>query len=698
MEFAQYRQNFVQQLRVNAQSWGRTPEEEFVFEMMDRLESMDELVDPFVQYFGQRGPRNALMKIDGYSLDPADKTLVLFQSDFRNNENPETITRTDLENSYKQMMNFLTVANDGLMMNYCDESNEYVKIAEDLRRRLAIKYVNDGEDESIEKIRLIVLTNASLSERVKNLDDNEFLGRKVEREVWSIERLFELDSLGLEREAVEIDTAAFGVAGIPCIRAELSSDLDYDAYLAVMPGRFLSDVYYKYGSRLLEGNVRAFLSNKGKINQGIRRTILTEPTKFFTYNNGIACTAESVTVKRGENGPMLVAMKDFQIINGGQTTASLTSAFLKDGSKLEQIFVPVKITVIRKGEDYDSMVSKISKYANSQNKVTDADFFSNHPFHVEFERLSKQVVAPAVNGSVTQTMWYYERSRGKYNQEMFKMKESEKAAYQTKFPKSQVIKKEELAKYYNTIQQRPWIVVLGSAKNMAKFAEEIDSIWSTQKQKINEEFFRRMICAAIMFRETDKIVAKAPWYEVGGFKSQVIPYTIAKLLHGLPEGYSLDFDKIWRQQTMYLSLSTEIERLAQITNEFIQESNGALVSEYVKRKSTWDKFVELPYAYSDAFLKSLVDLRLIQEKENSAAKDQKLSDDLDVETKIFSLGSDYWNKLLKEGLERKILGPMDIDLLKRASTISQGKFFPNPRQSKELWKLRERLGKNGVLI
>ncbi len=698
MELSQYRRDFVQQLRVNAQAWGYTPEEQFIREMVDRLEGMEEIADPFIQYFGQKGPNGILMKIDGYSIDPSDKSLILFQSDFRNTEDAENITQTDLETAYKRMMGFLQVALDGKLPYYCDESNEYVKIANDLKRRFAIKYVNDGEDESIEKIKLIVFTNASMSSRIKNLPDGEFQGRKVERTIWSIERLYELDSSGLDREAVEIVASDFGLKGIPCLKAELSEGLDYDAYLAIMPGKFLSDIYYKYGSRLLEGNVRAFLSNKGKINQGIRRTILTEPTKFFTYNNGIACTAESIALGRSESGTIIKSIKDLQIINGGQTTASLTSAFLKDKSTLENIFVPVKITVIRSEQEYDDMVSKISKYANSQNKVTDADFFSNHPFHVEFERLSKSVVAPAVNGSVTQTMWYYERARGKYNQEMFKMRESQRNAFQAKFPKNQVIKKEELGKYFHSIEQKPWLVVLGAAKNMAKFAEAIDDIWEKRKQDINESFFKRMICAAIMFRQTDKMVAKAPWYETGGFKSQVIPYTIAKLLHELPKGYTIDWDKIWRGQAMYPSLVAEIEKLTKITNEFIQDSNGALVSEYVKKKTTWERFMEVPYELSNDFVKSLTNERLVKEEQEAAAKEQALSNDLDIEKQIFILGSSYWKRLWTEGLERRILGPMDVQLLKKASTISEGRFFPNPKQVKDLWKLRERLGKNGVLI
>ncbi len=699
MDIDQYRTDFIQQIRINAQTNGLTPDEEFVQTIVEKLNEMGELTDPFIQYFGQRGPKNSMMKIDGYSIDPSDKSLIFFQSDFRNNDDEETLIKTDLENRYKQMSAFLVACASGTLANYCDDSNEYVKVARDIQRRLAIKYVNEGEDESIEKFKLIVFTNASLSSKVKSLSDEEFLGRKVERDIWSLERFYEIDSLGVEREPVEILASDFGVPGIPCIKAEMSEGLDYDAYLAIVTGKFLSDIYYKYGSRLLEGNVRAFLSNKGKINQGIRRTILEEPTKFFTYNNGIACTAESITIKKTEQGAVIASMRDFQIINGGQTTASLTSAFLKDKSQLENIFVPMKLTVIRSDEQYDEMVQKISRYANSQNRVTDADFFSNHPFHVEFEKLSKRIVAPAARGSITQTMWYYERSRGKYNQEMFKMKDSEKVAFQTKYPKNQVIKKEELGKYYNTIAVKPYVVTKGAVKNMADFAKTVDDIWQNRRQEINDSFFKKQVCGAIMFKETDRMVADAPWYQTGGFKSQVIPYTIGKVLSSIPNGYSLDWDKIWHDQTMYPSLTREVEIISKIANDFIQDSHGALVSEYVKRESTWEAFKNLSYQPQPEFLKSLVSDKLIKERENAAAKDEKIGLDLNVETEIFKLGGPYWRKLMQEGQERQILGPMDISLLKIACSIDTARpMVPTPKQAKDIWKIRDRLGKNGVLI
>ncbi len=698
MDLEQYRKDFVDQINLDAQVMGTTPDIRFVEDRVEALEDMGDLEDPNIKYFGQKG-RAGKMVVDGYSFNPSERALVLFQGDYRNTPEKQTITRTELEDRFKQMKRFLEACLNGTLANYCDDSNEYVKVADEIRRRFSIKHVNNEEDQSIERVRFIIFTNAGLSTLVRNVEDDDIEGLRIERTIWSLERFFELYNSGLEREAIEIDFQSFGSDGIQCIKADMDGQLDYDAYLAIIPGKLLSDIYYRYGSRLLEGNVRAFLSNRGKINQGIRRTILTEPTKFFTYNNGIACTADKIEIAQKDHSLVITNVSDLQIINGGQTTASLTSAYLKDKSDLANIYVPAKITVIHNSSDYDEMVQNISRYANSQNKVTDADFFSNHPFHIAFEALSKRVLAPAAKGAVSQTYWYYERSRGKYNQEMFKMKESEKNAFQMKYPKNQIIKKEELGKYYNTIECKPNWVVRGAAKNMNEFAKKIDEIWSKNKEQVNEAFFKHMVCAAIMFRETDKLVAHAPWYQTGGFKSQVIPYTIAKVLSALPEGRTLDWDLIWRKQTMYPELVSLIEFVAKTTNDFIQDTNGALVSEFAKREETWKKYRDLALDLPDSFVRTLVDANELKDEKRLAAKDQKETNDLDIETKIYELGASYWRKLLQEGQERGLLGPMDIGLLKVICSIDTARpQFPSPKQMKAIWKIRKRLGDNGVLI
>ena len=694
--FDEYRKEYLDDVRINAQIDGTLPDEFFFSDALNKLSSMGEIIDPRIKPMQKKCRNNRIMSFDAYAFDESDKSVVIIANDFKD-EADATLTRTEIDTIKTRMLNFLQEAYDEKLSDYFDITDEMLQVGRNIGRRMKIDYVNLDNDDSIDKIKLFIITNKILSEKVTSFRSDDFLGKKVELNVWSIRRFYDLYQSGRDREAILIETSKYGLSGIPCIKAEMSGNLDYDAYLAIVPGKFLNEIYYEHGSRLLEGNVRAFLSNRGKINKGIRETIRKEPTKFFTYNNGIACTASKVTLS--SDGHMIESMEDLQIINGGQTTASLTSAALKDKLSLDNIFVPMKLTVV-KNDDYDSMIQNISKYANSQNKVKDSDLFSNHPFHRTFEMLSKKVQAPIFGDNVNNTFWYYERSRGKYEQEQFKFViKSEKENFFKKYPKNQVIKKEELSKYFTCAElQRPDMVSKGSEKCMAFFAEYIDDKYQKNPEYFNEQFYKIAICYTILFRTTDRIVNKAPWYNVGGYKLNIVPYTISKLLYSIPKGYSLDYELIWKKQQLYPSLNAEIERLAMITNKFIQKSNGIIVTEYCKKEDTWKLFQEYNYNLSKEFLDDLVSKDLIDSKIKSEIKEEKLKKEVNIMTEIYNLGGDYWQKLLDEGLRRKILSYTEMDLLKLAVDFGKGKKAPSDKQAKFIWKIREKLDKAGVLV
>lgn len=695
-KFEDYKKEYLDEVRINAQIDGTLPDEYFFQDALDKLSSMGELIDPIIKPIQKKCRNNKIMSIDGYAFDESDKSIVLISNDFKDAFDV-TLTDSEKEIIKNRMLNFLQEAYDGKLNNFFDITDEMIKIGNDIGRRMKIDYVNLEKDDSIDKIKLFIVTNKTLSSNVKSFKCDDFLGKKVELNVWSIRRFYDLFQSGRDRESIIIDTSKYGLDGIPCIKAEMSGNLDYDAYLAIVPGQFLNEIYYEHGSRLLEGNVRAFLSNRGKINKGIRETIRKEPTKFFTYNNGIACTASQVTLS--SDGRMIESMEDLQIINGGQTTASLTSASLKDKLSLDNIFVPMKLTVV-KNDDYDIMIQNISKYANSQNKVKDSDLFSNHPFHRTFEVLSKKIQAPIYGDNINNTFWYYERSRGKYEQEQFKfVRKSEKDNFLKKYPKNQVIKKEELSKYITCAKLlRPDIVSKGSEKCMSFFAEYIDDKFIKTPEYFNEEFYKMAICYTILFRSTDRIVNKASWYNVGGYKLNIVPYTISKLLHSIPQGYSIDFDLIWKKQQLYPSLNFEIEKLARITNEFIQRSNGVIVTEFCKKEETWKLFKEYEYKLSRAFIDDLISKELIESKIKSEIKEEKLKKDVNIMTEIYNLGSDYWQKLIDEGNKRQILSYTEVDLLKLAVEFGRGRKFPSDKQAKFIWKIREKLDNAGVLV
>lgn len=694
--FEEFRNEYLEDVRINAQIDGTMPDEFFFSDALEKLSSMGELVDPRIKPTQKRCRNNRIMSFDAYCFDESDKSVVLVSNDFKDTADA-TLTKTEIDTIKARMLNFLQEAYDEKLGVYFDITDEMLAVGRDIGRRMKIDYVDIENDNSINQIKLYIITNKLLSEKVTSFRSEDFLGKKVELNVWSVKRFFDLYQSGRDREPIVIDTKKYGVEGIPCIKAEMSGSLDYDAYLAIVPGQFLHNIYYEHGSRLLEGNVRSFLSNRGKINKGIRETIRKEPTKFFTYNNGIACTAAKISLS--EDGRFITSMEDLQIINGGQTTASMTSAVLKDKLPLDNVFIPMKLTVI-KNDDYDTMIQNISRYANSQNPVKEADLFSNHPFHRTFETLSKKVAAPIYGDNVNNTFWYYERSRGKYEQEQLKfVRKSEKDAFFRKYPKSQVIKKEELAKYFTCGELlRPDIVSKGSAKCMSFFAEYIDEKYQKNPEYFNDEFYRMAICFVILFRTTDKIVNKAEWYNVGGYKLNIVPYTISKLIQSIPKGYCLDYDLIWKKQQLYPSLNAQIEKIARITNEFIQKSNGIIVTEYCKKEDTWKKYKDVSISLDKSFLDDLASKEIIESKIQSSIKEKKLEKDVNCMVEVYNLGSTYWTNLLAEGMKRHILSPTEMDLLKLAVAYADGKKFPSDKQAKLIWKIREKLDQAGVLI
>lgn len=694
--YEEFEQEFLDDVRINAQIEGTTPDDYFLNDILGRLSSMGEITDPQVAPMQKKCRNGRIMSFDAYAFDESDKSVVLISNDFVDDING-VLTRTQIEQYKQRMINFLQEAYDEKLNQYFDMTDSLLFTGRDIGRRMHVDYVKLDDDTSIDKVKLIIVTNKGLSERIKTLHSDDFNGKKVEVNVWSLTRLYELYESGREKEPIIIETNKYGIEGIPCIKAEMSGNLDYDAYLAIVPGKFLHEIYYEHGSRLLEGNVRAFLSNRGKINKGIRLTIKNEPTKFFTYNNGIACTASQITLS--EDGHMIVAMEDLQIINGGQTTASLTSAVLKDKMSLDNIFVPMKLTVV-KNDDYDTMIQNISKYANSQNKVKDSDLFSNHPFHRTFEALAKRIQAPAHGEAVNNTMWYYERSRGKYEQEQFKFtKKSERENFVKKYPKNQVIKKEELSKYFTCAELlRPDQVSKGPEKCMSFFAEKIDEKYQKSPESFNDQFFKNCICYTILFKTTDKIVHKSDWYISETYtKPGVVAYIISKLLSSIPSGYCLDYNMIWRKQELYPSLNAEIERLAHMTFDYVQKLGGNGM-EHFKKEETWKLFKSASYKPSRDFLDDLINSEVIESQSRSETKENKLSKKLDIETEIIMAGETYWEGLIKEGLNRHLLSTTEIDLLRVAARVQKTGKIPSPKQCQWIWKIRTKLEDAGVLV
>ena len=703
MEIEEYRKQFIDEIRNDASLEGSDPESFFIERTLTDLENIGELTGPIPMSVEIRNSKRQILAFDGYSYDEADGALILIASEFTNQRDiAPTLTNSRIEELLLYMQRFIEESVNGNIQNYCDDSDPAVNIANEFRKKIGKGMVST----EILRFKFIIISNYTLSKQVKNLKQPNFLGRPVSLNVWTLERFFQ-SYISNSSEIIEIETKDFNCDGIPCLKANLGDNSYYDAYLGIVPGEFLAKIYYEYGSRLLQGNVRAFLSFRGNVNKGIRSTIMKQPENFFTYNNGIAIVARSVNFS--SDGSKITYFKDLQIINGGQTTAALASAIIKNEAPkgMDNLFVPMKLTVLNVNDDmsedqiqnYNELTKTISECANSQNAVKPADFFSNHPFHVKMEQLSRKVMAPPVGGNPYQTVWFYERSRGKWEQEQMKMNAHQREMFKQKNPKEQLITKEKLAKCYNTILMHPDQVCKSSSDNFKVFAPYIDSIYENDRDRINDEFFKKCICSIIIFDKLDKLISKEAWYPKGGNKAQITPYTISKLMTLLPKGTDLDWVSIWNKQTLYPTLATELLRLAFFTHKYLEnKANGGLVRSLCRLVGTWSDFKEVEFKLSETFLHSLISKEETKASEQAAKRAHKFNSKIDVSVEIFKLGAPYWINVYQTLAKEEILSYGDCDFIRSISAhISRGT-LPTSAQCRRLLKIIEKAEDKGYIM
>lgn len=699
----EYRKQFLDELRFDAEHDGTDAGTKFIEKVLDELEDIGELKAPCPFPVEIRGYRGRLMSFDAYAYDEADSALILISSEFVNErESVENLTNSRIDELVSRMENFIEEVVNGDISKYCDESDDVIGLAREFRRKIG----KSMETTEIMRFKFLIISNLTLSRQVKNLTQDDFLNRPVELNVWTLERLYQTFTSNTS-EIIEFDTKDFGCDGLQCLKANIGNDNDYDAYLGIVPGKFLANLYLKYGSRLLQGNIRAFLSVRGAINKGIRNTIINHPQNFFTYNNGIAIVARSVVFSK--DGKNIVHFKDFQIINGGQTTASLANALIKREIKhnMENLFVPMKLTVLNVDDDmseeqierYNDITKTISECANSQNSVTKSDFFSNHPFHVKMEELSRKVLAPAVDGSPYQTMWFYERSRGKWEQEQMKLSPAQKKRFCECSPKKQVIKKEKLAKCFNSILMRPHYVCQSAAVNFSRFAPYVEDLYENHRDSINEVFFKKSVCYVIMLDTLAYIVSRADWYPKGGNKAQIVPYSISKLMAVLPRDYDIDWQYIWQKQRLYPELANELYKISYSAHIFLMDkAKGGVVRSFATLESTWNEFKNIPYDLGNEFIATLRPLAETKHEERAARKTQKFNSSLDLSVQVFNLGANYWLKVYSSLSKSKLLSYGEVSFIKGMADLIAKNRLPSGTQSKRLMKIIDKAEGLGYIL
>jgi hypothetical protein len=699
MELTEFREDLLQSVDLKADEYSVPENEAFVFEIGERLSDAEEFQDFLPCFHIGAGARNKSLKVDGYEYDEIDNSVRLLISDFSGKEDLETITKTRVESIFGQLKAFVEFSTEGRLSEEFTGRHDLseVKTLADLLR---------DTKSIIGRYRLYLITDQLMSDRIKDLPEEVINGITTEFHVWDINRLFNVTRSSLGIEELEIDFTEFVSNGLLCLPS--STGEDFDSYLAVVPGDLLADLYDKYGSRLLEGNVRAFLSPNTKINKPIQATIRAEPQKFFIYNNGISTTATGVTLVDSVDGVRLCKAKYFQIVNGGQTTASLYVAKKKDSADLSGVNVQMKLTVVKAAdkEILSEMIQKIAKFSNKQNTVSDSDFFSNHPFHTGYERLSRNVPAPASAGNQYNTFWFYERAKGQYLNEQSRMTVGQKKAYQLKNPKSQLIKKTDLAKSENSWRQFPHLVSMAAQKNFSgnyagAFSKYIDEEWGESGAKfLNEGFYKDSIARIIVFKFLEKLVSSADWYQ-GGHRAQIVTYSIAKLSQEIKEqamGADIDFRKIWSTQGVTIALSRQLEKVAQEISVLINQTpvpNGD-VGEWCKKFDCWTKIKNHSIILNKLFLDELIDKDSVANLRVQNRREGLEDASINAVIEVVALSKKYWSDLLSWSKNYEPIYGRNATLLNSAAT-RLGSWIPTDNQAKELLKIKDQMQKSGYL-
>lgn len=510
-------------------------------------------------------------KINAYNVSSDGDCIDLFVSIYTREVPPQRVPAAEIDRHFNRLRGFFQRALTDNFRAGLEESSPEFDAADSI-------HSSRGE---VTRGRLFLLTDGSTSAR--EYEDAVVEGVKFSHHVWDIERIFRMETSGAVRETIDVKFGDFGDR-VVCI-CSADPAYEYATYVGYFPASLLVKIYEKYGARLLERNVRSFLQARGKINRGIRDTILHEPQRFLAYNNGISATAERVEYEvSGGNVVLLNRAVGFQIVNGGQTTASLYTTAKKDKADVSGISVQVKVTVPKDPAAIDQLAPKISLYANSQNKVNTADFSANHPFHLSIEELSRTIWAPAPAGTQIETRWYYERARGSYSDAMARTGTfAERKRWKIQHPLSQKFSKTDLAKFEHTWDQRPHIVSRGAEKNFVEFMAEL---LEKRPPVPDEGYFRHLIARAIMFRRTENLVQAQNY---GGYRANIVTYSLAWLSHHTAQ--KIDFDQIWRSQTLPQALDEAIRIISKAAYDHLVEgAQGGNVTEWAKKDRCWEHF------------------------------------------------------------------------------------------------------------
>ena len=615
-------------------------------------------------HFEKEISKNTNIKISGYSFSEEDLRLDLF------------ITHYDSANEIKK------IEPKKILQLIDSAKNFYLQSTKKLYEKMNAK--EDAFDISksifknskdISTVRIFVLTNCECDTTPKTTRES---GIEFQNYLFDITRIYSSSLGGPESTNIRIDFSKFNQR-VRCMLAHKTTD-KISSYMAFIPGEILYNIYRLFGQRLLNLNVRSFLQLGTKINKGIRETLLTEPSRFFSYNNGIVVVVDSIEIDHDKEGSYITSATGFQIVNGGQTTATLFRTKKQDNANFDKVVVPAKITLVNK-EDLEKIVPKISEFANTQNIVKKADFSSSHPFHMSIKDLSNKIRTPEGQ------QWFYERMRGEYQMQKMKEKDlgkNKKSKYLETSPSNMKFTKEDLAKFINCWHYTdPHVACTGAQKGFVTFMKYLND--KKFHEKIDDVFFEKYCAISILFNRTSKIIKDND--EISGYRSQVLNYTISLISYHTSR--KINFDLIWADQELSHQFKSLINKWSYKVYETIQKTaKGKNVSEWCKNEECWEDLMDKNFSFTET-PPEFTNVKKIAGKPIKAVKELFSPEDMDNIKKCKSLSTRDWEKMIAWAQDSDEFHFVQLQIATSLwmQSLTNWKKQPSPKQAKSALKI-----------
>lgn len=665
MDIKEFAQEFQDNINVAVEMGNTDYDQELANAILEYLEDNGEVNAPEICSFQKTRTR-----ITAYDYNDEAESLDLFYL-----VKAETllgkVNNSKVQQGFNYLMSFYREAMNGTLLKSVSVENtdEIAEVA---------KLVQSTKG-AINQLRIYVITNGltdpSCVPASVEPNEDDFI---IEYNVWDMQRVFQQHNIRAGKEKVEIDFPTEYNTELQCLKMSEENPF-VDAYMAIIPGITLAKIYKKYQQVLLEKNVRTFLQFKGKVNKGIRKTLREEPDMFFSYNNGISTTATDIEVKEEEGALYITRLYDWQIVNGGQTTASIAASLNDREVELSKVFVPMKVSVIRDADNTDDIVKAISTTANSQTAIKNSDFSANEPYLIDMEKFSRSEWVPNGNNKPV-CKWYFERTRGQYLDQMAQLNGFNEKSFKMEYPKSQKITKTDIAKYEASWNMQPYNVCRGAEKNYSLFVADI----KRERPLVTASYYKHIIANGILFNTIDSIVKSK---KLGGYKANMNAYLMASI--SFLADKSLDLTYIWEHQRVQQDVVDKVEELipmvwGHLTGSSAGGNQSSNVGEWSKKPECWNR-LKLKLGDYDKFGQELMqaetndDGTYLNEAQQTRIKDAE------------AIEANYWFGLANWAKSRDLLSPLERKAAFNFGTMrSRNRSIKTLKQAQFALKIKEK--------